>query len=282
MTRYCLALAVTLGSGLFAPAWAQGYGCCGGSSVMYGCYGGWSSGGCWGGMSVGYGYYGSGWMPVTAGYSGYYGSGCCGGSPVIGSGCYGYAPMVSHGCCGGGTVSSGVSWSGAPVSWGVPVQSSTVRVVKEASKAQTRESRQNARPAEPAVAKPATIKQAVAKPAPASQETTRAKPVVDSKPAVETLGPPEGEAKAPAPATIIVRLPAQASLSINDKASKLTATTRKFVSPPLQRGKDYYYTLTAEVQRDGRPITATQRVAVHAGEEKQVLFEFPTTTRAAQ
>jgi uncharacterized protein (TIGR03000 family) len=190
--------------------------------------------------------------------------------------------MVSYGCCGGGTISSGVSWSGAPVSWAVPVESGTVRVVKEATRTQATESRQPAKPAEPAVAKPATIKHAVAKPAPASQETTTVKPAADNKPPVETLGPPEGEAKAPAPATIVVRLPAQANLSINDKTSKLTTTTRKFVSPALQPGKDYYYTLKVEIERDGRPVTATQRVAVHAGEEKQVLFEFPTTAQAAR
>jgi len=228
---------------------------------MYGGCGGWS-GGCWGGMSVSYGCYGSGWRPVT---SGWYGSGCCGGMPVMSYGCYGSAPMVSYGCCGGGTVSSGVAWYGAPVSWGVPVESETVRVVKEASKTQATEAKQLAKPVEPAVAKPAPSRQAVAKPAPANEEATKVKPAADSKPSVEPLGPPENEAKAAAPATIIVRLPDQANLSINDKASKLTSTTRKFVSPPLQPGKDYYYTLKAEIERDGRPVTATQRVAVHAG-----------------
>jgi uncharacterized protein (TIGR03000 family) len=245
---------------------------------MYGGCGGWS-GGCWGGLPVSYGCYGSGWMPVT---SGWYGSGCYGSSPVMSYGCYGSAPVVSYGCCGGGTVSSGVSSYGAPVSWGVPVESGTVRVVKEVSKAQATETRQQGGPVEPAVAKPAPSRQAVGKPTPASEEATRVKPAADNKPSVETLGPPENEAKAAGPATIVVRLPAQASLSINDRASKLTSPTRKFVSPPLQPGKDYYYTLKAEIERDGRPVTATQRVAVHAGEEKQVLFEFPTTAQAAK
>jgi uncharacterized protein (TIGR03000 family) len=75
---------------------------------------------------------------------------------------------------------------------------------------------------------------------------------------------------AAAPATVLVRLPADARLTIDGDATASTGAARRFASPPLAAGRTYYYTLTAEVLRDGRRLTVTHRVAVRAGQESAV------------
>ena len=70
-----------------------------------------------------------------------------------------------------------------------------------------------------------------------------------------------------------MRLPAEAKLTVNRRATRSTAATRTFVTPPLQPGKDFYYTLTAETVRDGQPVKATRQVAVRAGTKTQVVFD---------
>jgi uncharacterized protein (TIGR03000 family) len=86
----------------------------------------------------------------------------------------------------------------------------------------------------------------------------------------------------PAPATIIVSLPAEAKLLIDGNATTSTTTERVFVSPALDRGMEYYYTLKAEVVRDGKAEVRTEKVAVRAGEETRVNLQFATPTVAAK
>ena len=61
-----------------------------------------------------------------------------------------------------------------------------------------------------------------------------------------------------------------------------TSATRSFFSPPLEPGQEYFYTLTAQITRDGQPITVTQRVNVRAGQESQVTLNFPLTSATAR
>jgi len=78
-----------------------------------------------------------------------------------------------------------------------------------------------------------------------------------------------------APATILVTLPAGAKLLVDGAPTTSTSTERRLVSPALQVGREYHYTLTAEVSREGQaPITQTQRITVRAGEETRVPFTF--------
>jgi uncharacterized protein (TIGR03000 family) len=78
-----------------------------------------------------------------------------------------------------------------------------------------------------------------------------------------------------APATIQVSLPADASLSIGGEKTQSTSGDRTFVSPPLQPGKTYFYTLKAEMDRKGEKVTASQDVEVRAGEVSRVSLQFP-------
>lgn len=83
-----------------------------------------------------------------------------------------------------------------------------------------------------------------------------------------------------APATIVVTLPADAKLTFGNSATHATSSYRVFSSPPLEVGHGYYYVLTAEILRDGKPITATQRVNVRAGQTTyaSISFEKPGTS----
>ena len=80
------------------------------------------------------------------------------------------------------------------------------------------------------------------------------------------------EVSTPAPAHVVVKLPDDARLMIDDTACPLTSTRREFNTPDLNPGQAYYYTLKAEVMRAGQPVTASKRVIVRAGEESVVDF----------
>ena len=76
-----------------------------------------------------------------------------------------------------------------------------------------------------------------------------------------------------APATIVVSLPADAKLMVDGKATTSTSAVRTFVSPELTPGKSYYYTLKAEVVREGKPVVVEKRVDIAAGTKVNVSFE---------
>jgi uncharacterized protein (TIGR03000 family) len=79
-----------------------------------------------------------------------------------------------------------------------------------------------------------------------------------------------------------VNLPADARLQIDGVTTRATSATRLFSSPPLEPGQEYTYTLTAQITRDGQPITVTQPVNVRAGQQSQVTLNFPMTSATAR
>lgn len=89
-------------------------------------------------------------------------------------------------------------------------------------------------------------------------------------PTVVAQAPP---AAAPQKATVIVDLPADADLYVDGIKANVTSARRKVVSPPLQAGLDYVYTLKAEALRDGKPVTQTKQVTIRAGAVTQVRFD---------
>lgn len=112
------------------------------------------------------------------------------------------------------------------------------------------------------------------------------------------MAAPAGAAPAPAPAPapkkeggsgksaslsqaeVLVSLPVEAKLFIDGQATVSTSNTRKFVSPELEQGKEYFYTLRAEVVRDGQTVSLTKEVTVRAGETVQASFDFPAQVAA--
>jgi uncharacterized protein (TIGR03000 family) len=73
-------------------------------------------------------------------------------------------------------------------------------------------------------------------------------------------------------AKLIVQVPADAKLYIDDQLMKTTSSKRVFNTPALQRGQQYYYILRAEVLRDGKTYKETKRVLVRAGQEIRATF----------
>jgi uncharacterized protein (TIGR03000 family) len=93
---------------------------------------------------------------------------------------------------------------------------------------------------------------------------------------VKKMPKPEGRTDAgPAPAVLVVNLPEDARLTVDGDATTSTSGLRVLVSPDLNPGKDYHYTLQAEVIRDGKPVRVEERVVVRAGEETLVTLSLP-------
>jgi uncharacterized protein (TIGR03000 family) len=93
---------------------------------------------------------------------------------------------------------------------------------------------------------------------------------------------PTPPTKTSLPANIVVTLPADARLTVDGNATSSTSEVRTFVTPALQTGSDYVYTLQAEVVRDGRTLTETQVVTVRAGETTNVPFSFSSQSVASR
>lgn len=75
-------------------------------------------------------------------------------------------------------------------------------------------------------------------------------------------------------ATLIVNLPENATLTIDGEETTSTSAQRVFVTPALEDGKEYEYTLKAKVERDGKVEIATAKVSFRAGETKPVELKF--------
>ena len=85
-----------------------------------------------------------------------------------------------------------------------------------------------------------------------------------------------------APATIVVTLPADAKLTIDGAATRSISNVRTFVTPTLDVGMEFSYTLKAEVVRDGQTFSTEQRVTVRAGAESKINISVPVTSASAQ
>lgn len=102
-------------------------------------------------------------------------------------------------------------------------------------------------------------------------------PVVPGKVVPTTPAKPEPSKKtsfdSTAPATLIVSVPADAQLRIDGEATTSTSAERVFVSPALQFGREYTYTLEAEFHKDGKLVKVRKNVPVKAGDATRVNFD---------
>jgi uncharacterized protein (TIGR03000 family) len=184
-------------------------------------------------------------------YGGCYGggwSGCCGGGCY--GGCYGRG---WGGCYGGGGYGGGYAapYGGAPYVGGAPMGVG----------------------APPGAGAPPAIG------APPARGGEKGGEKKDSE-KKDSEKKEKEEVSGPAPATLIVTLPADARLTIDGYTARSSAGTRTFVSPPLERGPDYHYTLKAELRRGDEPVTVSKDVTVRAGQETRVTLDFTNTSVA--
>jgi uncharacterized protein (TIGR03000 family) len=94
-------------------------------------------------------------------------------------------------------------------------------------------------------------------------------------PSGEKLMPPtpDKETMASSRAKLIVELPPDAKLYIDDLPISKTSEVANFITPTLKRERSYYYLVRAEVIRDGKPVTQTRRVTVRAGQTARANFK---------
>ena len=81
------------------------------------------------------------------------------------------------------------------------------------------------------------------------------------------------ETMEPTRAKLLIELPANAKLFIDDKLVKATAGVRTFHTPALEPGRPYYYMVRIERMRDGQPVSETRRIIVHAGQVARADFQ---------
>ena len=73
------------------------------------------------------------------------------------------------------------------------------------------------------------------------------------------------------PASVRILLPnSHAKLTINGKVMPAKKGSRRFVTPPLEKSKNYTYTFQAEFVRGHKTMTIGRKVKLHAGEKKVV------------
>lgn len=92
------------------------------------------------------------------------------------------------------------------------------------------------------------------------------------RPAMEQP-PPVKDGAPPTAAIIDVSLPADAALFVNGQPTTSTTARRSLISPPLPTGRDYFYTLRADVVRDGQTLSTTRQVTVRPGQRHSVILE---------
>jgi uncharacterized protein (TIGR03000 family) len=230
------------------------HGCHGG--CYGGCYGG-GYGGCYGGGYGGYGGCSGGCYGGYGGCSGGYAYGCCGGGYgggmryVSGSMSYGGSPYVT-----GPVYYGGSPYMAGPVYYGPPTTSTSGYL-------------------DPRTTTPTTPDAN----APGMDKGTSPRPGGTPAPGNRPDNPGAGANPPPqvrnaTTATLIVSMPADARLTIDDTLTRSTSAVRTFVSPPLEPGREYEYNLKAEAMRDGQPQVVTKRVTVRPGEETRVTLDF--------
>jgi uncharacterized protein (TIGR03000 family) len=93
--------------------------------------------------------------------------------------------------------------------------------------------------------------------------------------------PPPKKTQAEDRGTIVVTLPAEARLTIGGRPTTSTSALRRFITPPLSADREAFYTMRAEILRDGQPVAIEQQVAVRPGQETRVSFDFAATAVAS-
>jgi uncharacterized protein (TIGR03000 family) len=237
---YSVVLMVAMTGGADVPAGFFGHGCCGGDCYGYSCHG-YS---CHGYSCHGYSCHG-----CWGGHTHYSCHGCCGGYAYSCHGCHGWSchgccggyAYSCHGCCGGWSCHGccGGGWFGHHRHHECCYEECCPTVYYGCCGGY------QAAPAAPAGEK------------------------IESKPMEKKTT----ELDSAAPATLVVTLPADAKLLIDDAATISSSARRVFVSPALQAGREYTYSLKAEFTKNGKTVVVSKDINVTAGAEIAVTME---------
>jgi len=108
------------------------------------------------------------------------------------------------------------------------------------------------------------------------------KGAVEVAPATKGTTGKGGEVSTGIKARVIVELPQDAKLLVDNNETNGVGARREFSTPALQVGQNYFYELTAIVEVDGKPQTMTKKLVVRAGEEAVARFEAATVVAKVQ
>ena len=88
----------------------------------------------------------------------------------------------------------------------------------------------------------------------------------------DTYGALSGQAQGNRAVRINVTVPPNAEILFGNFKTTQSGAQRAFVSPPLDRGHDFTYDITAKWQEGGRQVVRTRQVTVHAGDVVNLSF----------
>jgi uncharacterized protein (TIGR03000 family) len=106
---------------------------------------------------------------------------------------------------------------------------------------------------------------------------------IEQKKDVEELKKPKNdkdkdEASFGTPATVVIKAPADVTISFNGQVTTRRSNEESFQTPRLAPGRTYAYQVKAEALRDGKPVTQSKRVTVQGGGRTIVDFTDLGTT----
>jgi uncharacterized protein (TIGR03000 family) len=78
---------------------------------------------------------------------------------------------------------------------------------------------------------------------------------------------------APSSASIAISVPANAKVYIDNNLMKSTSTERIFMSPLLEPGESYFYTVRVVIEKDGKEAEDVRKVIVRAGQRTELAFD---------
>jgi uncharacterized protein (TIGR03000 family) len=79
----------------------------------------------------------------------------------------------------------------------------------------------------------------------------------------------------PTRAKLLIKLPANAKLFIDDMPVKTALGVQLLDTPALEPDKVYFYTVRIEVMRDSQPLSETRRILIRAGQVARLEFKEP-------
>jgi uncharacterized protein (TIGR03000 family) len=97
-------------------------------------------------------------------------------------------------------------------------------------------------------------------------------PPADAKPAEPIPAPKPMAYFSGDHARVVVNLPADAKLFVDDQLMKASSEHRTFNTPALEEGQVYYYELRAEVMRNGQKTVQNKRLTLRSGEIFEASF----------
>lgn len=106
--------------------------------------------------------------------------------------------------------------------------------------------------------------------------------IVDPSPTPPAATAPMSSAAPSNAAMLNVNVPAEAKVFVNGMATTSTGSSRRYMSNGLEPGFSYTYELRAEIVRDGKTVTETKSVKLHAGENANVSFGFDGENQVAK